>query len=67
MTYQEAIEILKPIVGNSNINNQPFIDFDRGLASDRDDYQVAMMIIRQEVALGHVTEEEVKSVLGLMV
>lgn len=64
MTYQEAIEVLKPIIGNSNINNQPFVDFTRGPADQRDEYQVAMMIIRQEVAQGRITEEEVKAMLG---
>ena len=67
MTYEQAIELIKPIVGDSNIAGQKFVDFTLADPKEREECQVAMMIIRQEVEQGRVSEEDVKSMLGLMV
>jgi hypothetical protein len=66
MTTDEAITLLKTIVKDSHLDNQKHLDLTLAPAEDRDQYQYALMLIRQEVARGNMTEEEVKYTLGLI-
>jgi hypothetical protein len=61
----EAIELLKNAVNESNIKNQKFIDLTLVKAEERFNYQKALLVTRTMVEHGKITEEELKLRLGL--
>lgn len=66
MTVQEAIKLLKNIVKDSHLDDQKHLDLTLAPAEKRDEYNYAIMLVRQEVAQGRMSEEELKSTLGLI-
>ena len=67
MSVEEAIKLLQNIVKDSHLDNQKHLDLTLAPAEERDKYQTAMMLIRQEVAQGRMTDDEVKVHLGLVI
>lgn len=65
MTFEEAIELLKKAVKESNIKNQPHIDLSLVNADDRPSYEKALVIANAEVLKGTLTKTELISKLGL--
>lgn len=61
----EAIELLKNAVNESNIKNQKFIDLTLVKAEERFNYQKALLVTRTMVEQGKITEKELKLRLGL--
>lgn len=61
----DAIELLKNAVNESNIKNQKFIDLTLVKAEERFRYQKALLVTRTMVEHGKITEEELKLRLGL--
>ena len=61
----DAIELLKNAVNESNIKNQKFIDLTLVKAEERFKYQKALLVTRTMVEHGKITEEELKLRLGL--
>ena len=66
MTIEQAVKLLKNIVKDSHLDNQKHLDLTLAPAEERDRYQHAMMLVRQEVAQGRMSEEELKNTLGLI-
>jgi hypothetical protein len=66
MNYKEAVTLLKPMVKHSDIENQKHIDLSLALASQRSSYQEALLVIKNEIKSGSVTENEFKKSVGLI-
>lgn len=65
MTLDQALELLKNAVKESHLDNQPHIDLTLVSASDRFEYQKALMVMKEAIAQEQITEVEVKERLGL--
>ncbi|MCR9206105.1 MAG: hypothetical protein NXH75_16090 [Halobacteriovoraceae bacterium] len=65
MDLNKAIEMLRNAVKDSHLNNQKHIDLSLVDASERADYEKALMYCQASVARGELTDEELKSRLGL--
>lgn len=66
MNLEEAINLLKNAVKDSHLDNQKHIDLTLIDASVRADYEKALMICQANVAQGHISDEDLKSKLGLL-
>ena len=64
-TLDAAIELLKNAVKFSHLDNQKHIDLTLVQADERARYEKALMICRQEVIRGTLTDQELKIRLGL--
>lgn len=62
---QEAIDLLKTVVNESNVKNQKYVDLTLVQAPERPKYQKALLVTRTMVEHGIITEEELKLRLGL--
>jgi hypothetical protein len=65
MNFEDAITILKNAVKDSHLVDQKHIDLSVVDASERADYQKALMICQAHVAQGHISQEDLKTRLGL--
>lgn len=65
MNLEEAINLLKNAVKESHIENQKHIDLSLVDASVRADYEKALMICRAAVAQQQLSDDDLKSRLGL--
>lgn len=61
----EAIKLLRNAVKYSHLDNQKHLDLTLVQATERAEYEKALMICRQEVIKGTLTDEELKNRLGL--
>lgn len=66
MNLDDAIKLLKNAVKESHIDNQMHIDLSLVDASDRADYEKALMYCQASVAQGKLSDEDLKSRLGLI-
>lgn len=66
MELNEAIALLKNAVKNSHLDDQKHIDLTVVDALERPQYERALMICRAHVAQGHLSEEDLKTRLGLI-
>ncbi len=62
---QEAIELLKNAVNESNVKNQRYVDLTLVPAPERPKYQKALLVTRTMVEHGKISEEELKLRLGI--
>jgi hypothetical protein len=62
----KAITLLKNAVKYSHLNNQKHLDLTLVQAGVRADYEKALMYCRQEVIKGTLTDQDLKSRLGLI-
>lgn len=65
LTFDEAINILKKYVTNSEVKNQKHIDLSLCLVADRELSQKALVIVNLEVEKGTLTQDQLKAKLGL--
>ena len=65
MTLDQALELLKGIVKESHLDNQPHLDLSLISASERYEYQKALMIMKEAIAQEQISEAEVKETLGI--
>lgn len=65
MTLDEAITILKNAVKWSEVKNQKHIDLTLIAAEERPLYQTALVVANLEVEKGTLTQETLKSRLGI--
>lgn len=65
MNIDEAIELLKNAVKESHIEGQKHIDLSLVDAGERLSYEKALVLCRSQVAQGKLTDEELKTRLGL--
>ena len=61
-----AIKKLKEITKESHLNNQPHIDLTLADAQKRDTYIEALVIARNSIANGELTEDQLKERIGLI-
>lgn len=61
----EAIKLLRNAVKYSHLDNQKHLDLTLVQADQRADYEKALMICRQEVIKGTLTDADLKTRLGL--
>ncbi|MEC7275293.1 MAG: hypothetical protein VXV96_03150 [Bdellovibrionota bacterium] len=66
MDLNEAIELVKNAVKESHIDGQKHVDLSLVDATERPDYEKALLICRAHVAQGHLSEEDLKTRLGLI-
>lgn len=66
MDLDSAIKLLKNIVKESHLPGQKHIDLTLAQADERSRYEKALMITRQEVIKGTLSDEELKARLGLI-
>lgn len=64
-TLDEAIEIVRPLVKFSNIDNQRHIDLSVATADKRHISQQALMVIKSSIKNGLADEKEINAKLGL--
>lgn len=65
MDLDQAIKLLRNAVKESHIENQKHIDLSLVDASERSEYEKALMYCQANVAQGKISDEELKSRLGL--
>ena len=65
INLDEHFEVLKNAVKQSHLNNQPHLDLTIIPASQRLHYQKSLIIINDAISKGHISEDEVKAILGL--
>ncbi len=65
MTLEEAITCLKKIVKFSTLEGQKHLDLSIAVASERPVMQKALVIAKNEVDKGTITEIELKQRLGI--
>ena len=65
MSLDEAITHLKRAVKYSEVKDQKHIDLSLCIAPDRPRFQDALIVTRLEVQKGSITEDELKSRLGI--
>ena len=65
LSLNEAIEFLKRFVKYSEVKNQKHIDLSLALANDRILGQNALVVTRKAVEKGEITEDQLKTQLGL--
>lgn len=66
MNLDEAIKMLRNAVKDSHLENQKHIDLSLVDASERAEYEKALMYCQASVARGELTDEELKNRLGLL-
>jgi hypothetical protein len=66
MNFEQAIEVLRNLVKFSAIEGQKHLDLSIATAEDRPTCEQALMICRQEVAQGKLSEEDLRARLGLL-
>lgn len=66
MTVEEALKIVRKVVKQSHLNNQPHVDLSVCTADKRAETQEALVFLHAEVAKGTMTDEELKEKLGLI-
>lgn len=64
--FEDAVKLLKKAVKYSHLDNQKHVDFSLVNANHLDEYKKAMMIVREAVSDGELTEEDLKKRLGLI-
>ena len=65
LTFDESIALLKNVVKYSEVKNQKHIDLSVCVAEDRPRYQRALVVVNLEVEKGTLTQDQLKSKLGL--
>lgn len=65
MSFEEAVKLVKRAVKDSHLTNQKHIDLTVIPASETKRYNEAMMILREKVNTGEMTEDQLKTTLGL--
>lgn len=65
MNFEDAVTMLKNAVKNSHLDDQKHIDLSLIDASVRAEYQKALMVCQAHVAQGHISQEDLKTRLGL--
>lgn len=65
-TLEEAIEIVRPLVKYSTIDNQKHIDLSVATADKRMASQQALMVIKNSIAQGLADEKDINTKLGLI-
>lgn len=66
MELNAAITLLKNAVKESHLPGQKHIDLSLVQANERAEYERALMFCRQEVIKGTLSEEDLKTRLGLL-
>ncbi len=64
-TLEEAIEIIRPLVKFSTIDNQKHIDLSVATADKRVLSQQALMVIKSSIDLGQTDQQTINEKLGL--
>ncbi|AYF44514.1 MULTISPECIES: hypothetical protein [Halobacteriovorax] len=64
-TLEEAIEIVRPLVKYSVVENQKHIDLSVATADKRMISQQALMVIKNSIDKGLVDQKEINTKLGL--
>jgi len=65
LSFDEAINILKKYVKYSEVKNQKHIDLSLCVVQERQLAQRALVIANVEVEKGNITQDQLKSKLGL--
>ncbi len=65
MNFEEAVSLLKNAVKYSHLEGQKHIDLSVVDAKVRPDYQKALAVCRAQVAQQLITENDLKTLLGL--
>ena len=65
MTLDEAITILKNVVKYSEVKNQKHLDLTLVSAQERPLYQTALVVANLEVEKGTLSQDDLKSRLGI--
>ena len=65
LSFEQSVELLKSVIKFSEVKNQKHIDLSLCLAEDRSRFQKALMIVNLEVEKGTLTQDQLKSKLGL--
>lgn len=65
LSLDEAVNVLKKYVKYSEVKNQKHIDLSLCTAEDRPQAQTALMISNLEVEKGTLTQDQLKTKLGL--
>ncbi|MDD0852923.1 hypothetical protein HBN50_07440 [Halobacteriovorax sp. GB3] len=66
ITFDQAVELLKNAVKYSTIENQKHLDLSLVNAPERVKYQEALMVVQSAVKRGEISDQELKSLLGLV-
>lgn len=66
LTLDESIELLKNVVKFSEVKDQKHIDLSLCTADERPKYQMALALCNIEVENGTLTQDELKTRLGLL-
>jgi hypothetical protein len=66
MELDTAIKLLKNAVKESHLPGQMHVDLSLVQASERAEYEKALMVCRQEVIQGNLTDTDLKTRLGLI-
>ena len=64
-SFEEAIKLLKNAVKYSAIDNQKHLDLTLVDATERIDYQKALMVVQSHVLKGEKSQAEVNELIGL--
>jgi hypothetical protein len=65
LSIDESISLLKKAVKFSEVKNQKHIDLSLCIASERPQYQRALMVVNREVEKGTLTRDQLLAKLGL--
>ncbi len=66
LSFDEAVKLLRNAVKYSTIENQKHIDLSLVNASDRLEYQKAIMVVQAAVKRGEFSQTEVNEKLGII-
>ena len=66
LDFNEAVKLLKTAVKHSHLDNQKHIDLTLVNPDQRTHLQKALMVVQVAVKNGELTDEELKSKLGLL-
>jgi len=65
LSFDEATKLLKKAVKFSEVKNQKHIDLSLCTADERPLYQKALVVANLEVEKGTLTQDQLKTILGL--
>ena len=65
LSFDEATKLLKKAVKLSEVKNQKHIDLSLCTADERPLYQKALVVANLEVEKGTITQDQLKTILGL--
>jgi hypothetical protein len=65
LSFDEATKLLKKAVKLSEVKNQKHIDLSLCTADERPLYQKALVVANLEVEKGTLTQDQLKTILGL--